>query len=136
MINYNATITLTTTLAEDAIMDAIAPYHGVLTTNPTGHTITITYPADSATQATATGIAIAERLGTITAIDVLPTTEYDRRNGLIPIPDLISVEEAARELGISRQAVVKRIRTGSLQALRVGRAWIIPSATLTDTSHE
>ena len=38
----------------------------------------------------------------------------------------VSVAEAAELLGITRQAVLKRIRTGRLAATKVGRNYIVP----------
>jgi excisionase family DNA binding protein len=38
---------------------------------------------------------------------------------------LLSVAQAAERLGISRQAVLKRIRSGRLPATKVGRAYVV-----------
>ena len=38
----------------------------------------------------------------------------------------VSVAQAAELLGVTRQAVLKRIRTGRLQATKVGRNYIVP----------
>jgi excisionase family DNA binding protein len=38
----------------------------------------------------------------------------------------VSVAQAAELLGLTRQAVLKRIRTGRLQAAKVGRNYIVP----------
>lgn len=38
----------------------------------------------------------------------------------------VSVAQAAELLGVTRQAVLKRIRTGRLQAAKVGRNYIVP----------
>lgn len=128
--SYTATLTFTTRRDIEELADAVAPYHGALSQDSAGASATITFPAETAAQAAATALAIGQTLGAITGIEVITTAEHDRRHGEIPIPDLSSVEEAATALGISRQAVVKRIATGSLQAIRVGRAWVIPSSTL------
>ena len=40
--------------------------------------------------------------------------------------EFVSVAQAAELLGITRQAVLKRIRTGRLQARKVGRNYIVP----------
>ena len=40
--------------------------------------------------------------------------------------EFVSVAQAAELLGITRQAVLKRIRTGRLQAAKVGRNYIVP----------
>lgn len=43
---------------------------------------------------------------------------------------LLSVAEAAERLGLTRQAVLKRIRTGRLPARKVGRAYVVSAAAL------
>jgi len=40
--------------------------------------------------------------------------------------EFVSVAQAAELLGITRQAVLKRIRAGRLQAAKVGRNYIVP----------
>jgi len=40
--------------------------------------------------------------------------------------EFVSVAQAAELLGLTRQAVLKRIRTGRLQAAKVGRNYIVP----------
>ena len=40
--------------------------------------------------------------------------------------DFVSVAQAAELLGITRQAVLKRIRAGNLRATKVGRNYIVP----------
>jgi excisionase family DNA binding protein len=42
----------------------------------------------------------------------------------------IGTTEAARLLGISRQAVLKRIRAGTLEAAKVGRNYVVPVAAV------
>lgn len=43
---------------------------------------------------------------------------------------LVSVAQAAERLGITRQAVLKRIRSGRLPATKVGRAYVVPEYAL------
>lgn len=42
----------------------------------------------------------------------------------------LSVAQAAERLGITRQAVLKRIRRGQLPATKVGRAYVVPAHAL------
>ena len=44
--------------------------------------------------------------------------------------ELLSVAQAAELLGITRQAVLKRIRTGRLRATKVGRNYVVPREAL------
>jgi uncharacterized protein len=43
---------------------------------------------------------------------------------------LVSVAQAAERLGVTRQAVLKRIRSGRLPATKVGRAYVVPEYAL------
>ena len=45
-------------------------------------------------------------------------------------PVLISVTEAAKRLGVTRQAIGKAIRAGRLTAVKVGRQWCIAESDL------
>lgn len=49
---------------------------------------------------------------------------------------LISVSEAAQQLGVSRARVQQRIKDGSLPARKVGRGWVIDQADLRLVSHQ
>lgn len=44
--------------------------------------------------------------------------------------ELLSVAQAAKLLGITRQAALKRIRTGRLEATKVGRSFVVPAAAV------
>ena len=47
-------------------------------------------------------------------------------------PEVITVQEAAERLGISQQAVLKRIQKGKLPAKKFGWQWMIPADSLDD----
>lgn len=61
----------------------------------------------------------------LVALEVLPTADFDLRNGLTPVPELISTDDAADLLGISRQAVDKQIKSGKLRGHRVGERTVV-----------
>lgn len=42
--------------------------------------------------------------------------------------ELLTVEQAARELGVTPETVRYRLRTGRMQGQRVGRDWVIARA--------
>lgn len=46
----------------------------------------------------------------------------------VGIENYISVSEAAKQLGISRIAVFKKIKKGQIQAVRMGRSYAIPKS--------
>lgn len=72
------------------------------------------------------------------SVAVITTDEFDRRNGLQPLPELLSASEAARRAGVTRQAVLQRIESGSLAGTRIGNAWVLQAdqvdAAFTTTS--
>lgn len=82
----------------------------------------ITVPAHNARQAIDVGLALASSAtsAALVAFEALPTEDFDRREGLTPMPDLVSADEAAEILGVSRQAVSKQFERGTLPGQRVG----------------
>lgn len=122
----------------DATLSALAPYSPALARSPHGRIeVVLTLPAQDLTQATRTALAVLADVRTPAgapmaafAVEVLPTAEFDLRAHLVEVPSLLSVPQAATELGISRQAVLKRIDAGSLAATRVGSVWAVPAAAI------
>ena len=46
-------------------------------------------------------------------------------DGLVPIDGIMSVTEAAEELGITRSAVVKAAQAGRFKGKKIGRTWAL-----------
>nr|WP_297429782.1 helix-turn-helix domain-containing protein [uncultured Actinotalea sp.] len=134
---YNVRVELDTREDIDAqLLDAFAPYHPATGRGPRGHVeVHLTVPAEDFVQLMQTTVAITARAvgAPVLAVEMLPTAEFDRRLGLEPVPELLSVTEAARLLGVSRQAVLQRVESGSLPATRVGNAWAIQRAAVEST---
>lgn len=116
------------------VLDALAAYHPAIGRSAFGRAeVIITVPAETVAQAAVTATAVlaaaiapAELLG----LEILTTADFDRRAGLEPVPELMSVTEAALALHISRQAVLQRIDAGTLAATRIGTTWAIPAAVV------
>jgi excisionase family DNA binding protein len=86
----------------------------------------LTIQAANLRQAVEVGLALGAKYDAeLSAIEVLPTADYDRRVGLTPVPELISTDDAADLLGVSRQAVDKQIRSGKLRGHRVGERTVV-----------
>lgn len=139
---YNATAGTTTPLdAGNAghLLDVLADYHPAVGRSPFARTeVTITVPAESLRQAVTTALAlitVAAGPHDVVSLEVLTAADFDRRLGLAPIPELLSVAETAAELGVSRQAVQQRIDSGSLPATRIGSTWAIPRAAVVEIAH-
>ena len=111
----------------DAIIEALLEYHPAIGTGSTGGAdVTISLPADSLAQATKTATALVAFLHPV-GLEVMPTELWDRREGLEPVPDFLSVAQAAERLGVTRQAVLQRIEAGKLPAQRIGSVWAVPA---------
>jgi excisionase family DNA binding protein len=48
----------------------------------------------------------------------------------------LSVREVAEKMGISRQAVLKKIKTGEIPAQKVGRGYIVPERDIPNIMSE
>ena len=133
--DYNARVELDTRADIDTlILDALAPYHPATSRSPQGRVeVTITVPAADFAQAAQTTVAVFARAldAPILAIEIMPTDEFDRRIGLAPIPDLVSVTEAAALAGVTRQAILQRLESGSLAGRKVGTTWAVQRDHLT-----
>ncbi len=132
MRHYTAEVDFKTSTTPDEIMEVIEAFHGVYTFREQRdeHAINISFPADSGKQAIAIATAVTEKFGEITGLKVLTSEEFDRQEGFTHIPDLVSVTQAAQIMGITRSAVIQRIESGSIYAVKVGNAWVIPSGSL------
>lgn len=118
----------------DAMMDALASYHPAIGQSVRGFaSATISLPAETLAQACTTAAAVVSAAfgGPAIAAVVMTEPEFLARQGWAPVPDLVSVSEAAQLLGISRQAVLQRIGSKSLPAEKVGRGYAIPRSALT-----
>lgn len=117
----------------DAMLEALASWHGAVGQTPAGCTsATITLPADSIAQATVTALHILHGAGLdgVVSMTVVLESVRDAREGWCPMPDLVSVTEAAGMLEVSRQRVLQMIGEGKVSATRVGRDWVIDAASV------
>ncbi|MFV0428404.1 MAG: helix-turn-helix domain-containing protein [Arachnia sp.] len=135
MASYNAILTLSRQHSGAALADQVHAgdldaYAVVTGVDHRGRAqIIITIEAANLTQANATARAVLAEFRDGVRLDVMTTAEYDR--GDEPIPELLSLTEAAERLGVSRQAIQSRIHYGSLPARKVGHIWAIPAAATT-----
>ena len=113
---------------DEQLLDALAAYHPATGRGLRGWVeVYLTVPAEDFVQLAHTTIALTGKaLGApVLAIEFMPQDEFDARLGLEPIPELLSVSEAAEMLHVSRQAVLQRIANRTLPATRIGNAWAI-----------
>ncbi|MFC9839743.1 helix-turn-helix domain-containing protein [Rhodococcus sp. NPDC127530] len=114
-------------LDADALRGPIAEYSGGAARSELGHAeVVFTIPAESVRQATSTALAV---LGTypwpLRSLRVLTTADFDRLTDAMDLPPLVSVQEAADGLGMTRQGVLKAIKGKVLPATRVGGTWVL-----------
>ncbi len=143
MIHYNATVQVDKRPdphdidpdAYDDVIDRLPGHSAAIGIAPRGWLeVVITLPADNLAQAANTAVAlIAAATGAeAISVEVMPTEEYDKRLGFEPLPELMTVTEAADLLGVSRQAVLDRIRRHTLPASKIGRDYAIPRSALVE----
>ncbi|WCT05895.1 helix-turn-helix domain-containing protein [Rhodococcus qingshengii] len=111
----------------ELLIDPIADYSGAVGRSELGRAeIVFTLPADSVRQANTTALAILDQYpSTLVSFRVLPASDFDRLTEAAELPALVSVSEAAEELGVSRQSILKSIKTAKLPATRVGDTWAV-----------
>lgn len=133
MTEYNITLELAkrnpTDDDVDALMEWFADFHPTIGTSPLGWTeVDLTIATETLRQALTIGVALG---GDVVSVTGMSTAEFDRRPVDVDrVPELLSVSEAAAKLGVSRQAVLERLGSGSLAGSKVGTTWAIPAAAL------
>jgi excisionase family DNA binding protein len=116
----------------ERLLDEMAAYHPATGRSLTGNLeLTITMPGEDLGQVMRTTAALLAELDLpAIRLEVMPTVEFDRRSWVQPVPELLSVTDAAKSLGVSRQAVLQRIEGGRLEASRIGNSWAIPKSVI------
>lgn len=113
----------------DATMGQLEPFHASIGMSPHGLlSVQLTVTADTLPQAAIVATSVVESaLGAaVVAVELMTEAEFNRREGWDDVDDLVGVPEAAELLGVSRQAVGQRVRSGSLPGERRGRDWMVP----------
>lgn len=119
------------------VLQLLAQHHPALSVSPRGWAeARISLPAESLAQASATAcVLVGQAFGAeAIAAQVMTEAEFLARQGWEPVPELVSVTEAAELLGVTRQAVLDRISRKTLPATKVGEGrtsgWVIPREAL------
>ncbi|MFT8637148.1 MAG: helix-turn-helix domain-containing protein [Pseudoclavibacter sp.] len=142
-MEYNATIELNvpndlSDRTVDDLMGKLAHFSIAVGASDAGHPeLIITVQATTLAQATEVALAVTTQATQLPflGIYVLPTAEFDRRIGLQPVPELLSVTQTAQILGVSRQRVLQMLSSGRLYGQQVGNTWVIPTAEV-EARHE
>lgn len=117
----------------ERIIDALEGHHPAVGLTGAHLTVTVSLPAESLALAASTAIAVVESATRHRALAVTAATadHFDRANGLEPLPELVSVAEAAPLLNVTRQALVRSLANGRYPtAQKVGSTWVIPRAAI------
>lgn len=118
----------------DVLVSALQGYHpaaGAGAGQRVG--VTISLPAESLEQAIRTALAVIRTATGMEAVTVeaMTSDDFDRRGGLEPVPELVSLVEAAELLGVSRQAVQQQVDRGAfITAQKVGSTWVLARTEL------
>jgi excisionase family DNA binding protein len=120
----------------ERLVDTLAEWHAAVGTSPRGWVdVQLTIPADSLEGAVRLALAVTTPAIQATqsmqaqplSITAMPEVEFDSRLGVTTMPDLVSVTDAAKALGVSRQRVLQMIDEGKLSSTRVGTTLAIPA---------
>lgn len=117
----------------DRIHDDLDGFHVALGMSARGwRSATLTTTGENLRQAIASAVALVEAAlgGTAIVCEAVTVEEFDIRQGWRPVPDLVSVAEAADILGVSRQRVLQRIQAHTLPATQVGKTYVLPRAAV------
>ena len=138
---YNVVAELDVPFDEETVeqlIDPIVDYGGAVGRSELGRTeVVFTLPADSVRQANTTALAILEQYpSTLLSLRVLTAADFDRLTETTELPPLVSVSEAAEELGVSRQSILKSIKSAKLPATRVGDTWVVRAAVVQARARE
>lgn len=132
---YSAYVEIDTTKYDvDDVMAQLEVVSGAVGQSARGYAFAqISIPAVDLRQAAALAIAEAERAfgAPAVACEVLTEAEHDARQGWTPVPELLSVTEAAELLGVSRQRVLQLIAAKTLPSTKIGRDHAIPRDAVT-----
>ena len=128
-MDYTATANITTSMDMEDIMDTLETYAPSLSESKEGYRIIYTYPANTIEQALDTAYAIAKTVGTPYAVATAPTDLINADTESGAMPPLLSATQAAEMLGITPQAIKKRIKAGTLSGTKVGNMWVVPMAS-------
>lgn len=131
MTSWNATMATGhphTEQAADEVIDALIDFHPATSTSPAGAmNVTITLEAESLAAATRIALTL---LPQARAITVLSTADFDA--AAEQIPELLSVAQAAAQLGTTTQNIRDRLARGTLPGRRIGRDWVLPTTLPTN----
>lgn len=114
----------------DTWTTTLEPWHPAISGTATHVVATITLPAETLTQAVAAAVAIVGQLAPALAVQAMPEQLRDARQGWAPVPDMMSVADAAAALGVSRQRVLQMIDEGKLPGTKVGRSYTVPRSAV------
>lgn len=133
---YNATIEVEHRGEPDVdhVMTALQAFHPAVGVSARGWAFaTITLPGEDLQQASAAAAAVVQAAfdAPLLLLEVTTTDEFDARQGWAPVPELVSVTEAAQLLGVSRQRILQRIADRTLPGEKIGRDYAIPRGAVT-----
>lgn len=136
MMSYNVILEFThrgepTEALEDALLETLGALHPALGVSQWQHArATVTVDASTLAEALATAVAAAQAVDGVEVLtaEVMPTELFDIRLG--GEGDLLSVTEVAEHFGVTRQAILDRVKRGTLPSMYIGGTIAIPKAAI------
>jgi excisionase family DNA binding protein len=117
-------------------LEALDEYGGQVGDSPAGAQVTLTVDAGTLAEACALAAQVAGDVLEAEPVGCRVVTAAAARRELgvhpeladLEVGDLLTVNEVAELLGVTRQAVLSRISSGTLPATKVGRDWAVSRA--------
>lgn len=110
------------------VLDFLHAYSPAVRRSALGNTeVVLTVPARDFTQLAQTTLAILASASDapVLRIELMTAEDHTKRLGIETIPELVSVTDAARVAGVSRQAVLQRLEAGTLAGTKTGNTWVV-----------
>lgn len=92
----------------------------------TGWHVTMRKPGQDLGQAAAAALDLLQQLGPVQALTIQAETPTGSRER----GEELTVPQAAAEMGVTQQALRKRLRKGTLPGRRAGSTWLIPRSAI------
>lgn len=124
---YRVTAYVESAMAPAEIRRILETQRGrLLGPSQTGWHVTMRKPGQDLGQAAAAALDLLQQLGPVQALTIQAETSTGsrERGGELTVP------QAATELGVTQQALRKRLRKGTLPGRRAGNTWLIPRSAI------
>lgn len=125
-MKYIVTVQINDAIDVNSALAHVAQFSGIVRENKDGLQVIFTVEGSSINKAFHRARDVCAQIGSLYSILIVQESSADELLGVDDIPPLVSASQAAEILGVSTQAINKRLKSGTLPGLKVGSTWVIP----------